>query len=319
MDMRLDNSVRYAARGRKAFTLLEVVLSIALTVVLMSGVFSFYLTVLRSRDAGREAMRDAKLNYAILSQIAREIRQVTPIVPGDGIGFRGDRRWMTVVYTVVPDRQAFEEYDLAVDKPPPAQSDLRRVSYQLLWDEELEDEEGVRICHGLWRTEQRTFDPNPQFIVESDDEDTTFEEDEEADRPEAKGELIAPEIKYVEFEYFDGAEWRDRWQFAAEQAEDDLEGGDIGSTGDPGTSGKVEDENTYALPQAVRITIGRERVSPEEDEMEFDQFDEEDELEEYYPDRFTIVVPLLQADQTLLSSRKYGVSDSIAREAGGAR
>jgi hypothetical protein len=69
----------------------------------------------------------------------------------------------------------------------------------------------------------------------------------------------------------------------------------------------------------VRITIGNVRVDPEEDELEFSQYasiEERDEEEEYHADRFTIVVPILQADKTLLSSRKYGVSDSLSRQEG---
>jgi len=314
--------------GRDAFTLLEVVLAIALTIVLVSGMFTFYLYILRARDAGLAAMHDVKLNRAVLDEMIREIRQATPIVPGDGIGFRGDRHRIAIVYLALPDREAFKEFDPTVDKPPPAQTDWRRVTYQLLWDEELVDDEGVPICHGLWRTEQRTFDPNPRFVVNQEDAGTEQTDQVSEVVPRAEGELLAPEIKYLEFAYFDGAEWRDRWQFAAEcgeGADGSSQGGGLGGATDDFLSptaggGGVPDENSYALPQAVRITIGRERVPPEEEQMDFSRFEEQQEEEkEYHADRFTVVVPLLQADQTLLSSRKYGVSDSIARQEGGPR
>lgn len=315
-----------AASCLRGFTLLEAVLAISLTIVILSGVFAFYMHILRAREAGVGAIHDAKLNRAILAQMAHEIRHVTSIVPGDGVGFRGDRHRIAIVYLALPDHEAFREFNPDVDMPPPAQNDLRRVTYQLLWDDEQIDTEGVPICHGLWRTQQRMFDPNPQFVVQDDDVGTDDEEEGGGMAPQAEGELIAPEIKYLTFEYFDGAEWRDRWQFAAD-AEDEVEqeepGGEIetGMETDiwaPAAGGKVPDENSYALPQAVRITVGRVRVEPEDERMGFGLFDPElDELEENHPDRFTIVVPLLAADRTLLSSRQYGVADSVARQEGG--
>ena len=165
--------------------------------------------------------------------------------------------------------------------------------------------------------------------VVADDDVGTGSGDEEAVTPQADGELFAPEIKYLSFEYFDGAEWRDRWQFAADAADDagmgEYDGQGLEDFGDdprvpPPSGGQVPDENSYALPQAVRITIGRVPVEPEDERMGFGLFDDErDELREHHPDRFTIVVPLLTADRTLLSSRQYGVSDSISRQEGGMR
>lgn len=326
-DQRWRGSLQAGAR-RRAFTLLEAVLTIALTIVLMAGVFAFYMHILRARETAVLAMQDAKLHRAILVQMAHEIRQATPIVPGDGIGFRGDRHQISIVYLALPDRTAFWEFSPGVDLPPPAQSDWRRVTYQLLWDAEGVDADGMPICHGLWRTHQRMFDPNPQFVV-ADDDVGTGSGDEEAVTPQADGELFAPEIKYLSFEYFDGAEWRDRWQFAADEADDtglgEYDGQGLEDFGDdprvpPPSGGQVPDENSYALPQAVRITIGRVPVEPEDERMGFGLFDDErDELREHHPDRFTIVVPLLTADRTLLSSRQYGVSDSISRQEGGMR
>jgi type II secretory pathway pseudopilin PulG len=312
-------------RGRRGFTLLEVILAISLTIVLVSGMFAFYSYVLRARQAGTASVHNTKLDRAVLDRMVREIRQATSIVPGDGVGFRGSRHRIAIVHLVLPDRESFKEYGRTVDEPPPAQSDWRRVTYQLLWDDELTDAEGVSICHGLWRTEQRTFDPNPRFVVNQDEPEASAEgledEQEQEVTPSAQGELLAPEIKYLEFAYYDGAEWRDRWQYAPD--EEDASDGSGGMTGGgddflspSAQSGQTSDEGGYALPQAVRITVGRERVPPEEEEMEFDLLEEERE-EIYHEDRFTVVVPVLQADRTLLSSRKYGVADSIARQEGG--
>lgn len=314
--------------GRTGFTLLEALLAITLMILLLAGVFGFYATVLRAREEGCQATRDMKMNRAILMGIAEEIRHTTDILPGDGIGFRGDRHTLTTVRIALPEKYAFRYFDPMIDQLPPAQLDFRRVSYQLLWDNEQEDDEGVKLCHGLWRTEQKTFDPNPTFVI--NEEDLAGEQESRLMGPRAEGELIAPEIKFLEFAYFDGANWRDRWQFVEQrQADgtaaslDDMAGlGDMVPTENDGSgtdTGTEVGDDSYVLPQAVRVTIGYVRVSPEEDELEFSRYasiEERDEEEEYHDDRFTIVVPVLLADKTLLSSRKYGVSNSLSRQEG---
>ena len=283
----------HAARGvRRGLTLLEVLLALGLTVLLLSGVFGFYATALRTREEARAYTQDVRLFRSILSRMAEEIRHATATVPGDGIGFRGDRRKITIVRVGLPEKYAFDEYDLLVDKPPPAQLDLRRTTYELLWDDDKKDEEGVRSCYGLWRTEQRTFDPNPRFVVTQVDAaaEATGGETLQVLGPQPEGELYAPEIKYLEFAYFDGAQWRDRWQYAAEGEE----GGGAAAAGAAGPM------NTgYALPQAVRITIGTIRDDPDNEMFDLDRWQD------------------LEAHPTLMSSRQYGVADSMARQEGG--
>ncbi len=165
-----------------------------------------------------------------------------------------------------------------------------------------------------------------------DEEELTGEQESRIKVPRAERELAAPEIKFLEFAYFDGANWRDRWQFVGAQQGDGAAGslgelaglGDVQAPADGGPpassgSGTGAGDGGYVLPQAVRITIGNVRVDPEEDELVFSQYasiEERDEEEEYHADRFTIVVPILQADKTLLSSRKCGVSDSLSRQEG---
>lgn len=269
-------------------------------------------------------------------QIAAEIRHATDIVPGDGIGFRGNRHKLTIVKVGMPERYAYDLYDPMKDVLPPAQLDVRRITYELLWDqEERKDLDGVRVCYGLWRSEQKTFDPNPRFIVKQDT--TSGETEQIGNAPAPEGELIAPEIKFLEFRYFDGAKWQPRWQMTDDYEGSGMTGGGESRVGGETLSGLGDQEGTgttgrgkgsgsggYALPQAVKITIGRIRVPPEEDERYFqklasENFEERREDEVYHEDRLTLVVPLLQADQTLLSSRKYGVADSLSRQEGGSR
>ncbi len=297
-----------ARRGRRrGLTLLEVLLSLALIVMMMSGIFGFYMTVLRVRSEGSQIAQDVLLTRAILERMAEEIRQATDIVPGDGIGFQGTEDRITIVRTRMPENYSYVEFDDTVmSNLPPVQLDLVRVSYELLKDEELVDDEGVPLVHGLWRSEQKRFDPSPDFVVPEDAQSMVEREGEAVpvDIPQPEGELYAPEIKYLRFQYFDGSQWRDQWQ-----VEDDAGGVGLGKAA---ASGKV----TYALPQAVMITLGRVRVDPREEELKKQGSEEDEEDEIYHPDRFTIVVHLMQSDPSLITSRKYGVADQMGRSEG---
>ena len=140
----------------------------------------------------------------------------------------------------------------------------------MLWDDEQEDDEGVKLCHGLWRTEQKTFDPNPTFVI--DEEDLAGEQETRLIGPRSEGALIAPEIKFLEFKYFDGATWWDNWQL--------MQGN--------------------SLPMMVRVTLGFTPLPPEkEEELELveDNFlRDEEEREPLEDDKFTMFVRLVQSD-----------------------
>ncbi len=301
--------------------MLEVLLALMLIIIMMSGLFGFYQMVLRGREEGGRVALDAMRARALLSKMVEEIQSVAPIVPGDGFGFRGTKDSITIVRQKLPESYAMDELSLR-DTLPPAQMDLERISYSLLWDDEYKDDEGVKWCHGLWRSLQRTFDPNPRFVIEDAQVAGESAEDRVSQDEVITGELIAPEIKYLRFKYFDGAEWRDRWQVPIEETEDTTgtEGTTKGTTTTtaPSTRSAASESGSYALPQAVRITIGRERVDPD-DELQLKQ-EEEEELTgrlTYHPDRFTIIVYLQQADPTLLSSRIYGVENDPSLQLGG--
>lgn len=366
------------SRGRTGLTLLEVIVALALIIMLMGGVYSFYVNTMKARDTAIRSMRDTLLMRALLEQMAEEIRHVTDVVP-DNIGFNGSEDELTFVRLTVPDMgAAYAEVDPMSEDPKPGQEDLARVTYKLQWDEEEEnmDEDGTPVCYGLLRSQQSPIDPNPSFVLSAEEmaryeEESGFSLEDKAEEtpPPVNAELIAPEVKYLKFEYFDGAEWRDTWQSAAQQAaagadatggegdtgsggegDGDGSGGDgssgdgsggddsggdgsggagtggTGSTGDisglgsggmgsGGGSGGSGQEG-YVLPQAIRITIGKVKVPRREDDFDVSRAAEEEELDKrtYHPDRWTITVYLRQADQSQLSSRKYGIDNDITGE-----
>lgn len=332
---RLNGNGTARARG---LTLLEVILSIGLTFALLAGVMTFYMTALESRSQGQQITRELSLTRSLLSNITEAIRHTTDFVPGDGTGFQGTKDRITIVRRIMPDfAQAYTEFDDTVDELPPAQLGIQRVTYQLVKDDDEVDEEGKKLIHGLSRTVQTTFDPNPNYVVDDQEAaedlgeegllsgDEPRDEDGVESEQEFEFELIAPEIKFLEFEYFDGAEWRDRWQVAFERegGEDEItdEGGEFAEDDvDPSSlmPSAAGEESGYALPQAVRITIGKEPDPEDQEEFStsvLDEFDEE-EWEKYHPDRVSVVVYLRQSDQSKLSSRQHGVNNDVSQSEG---
>ena len=301
---------------RKGVTLLEAVLALGLMAMLLGSVFSFYFTAMKARETGKEYARDVMTARSILTTIASEVRQAVDIAPGDGQGFKGDKDSITIVTTRLPERYAFHQVDPMQEELPPGQMDWMRITYQLLWPSEEEERDTLRdandepICYGLWRTIERTIDPNPRFIVKLDEEESgeTWEEAEDQ-RPRVEGELVAPEIKYLEFEYYDGATWHDRWHVAAEVAEGEegLGGGMDAGLGDFMGGDDEEESDNYTLPQMVRITVGYTAEPRDEDEFDVTVLEDlEDEI--WHEDRYTIQVALRTADPTQLSSRRFGAS-----------
>lgn len=318
----------WAGSVRAGFSLLEVIIALGLIISLMGGVYGFYVNTLRARDAAVRSIQDTLLMRALLEQISEELRHITDVVP-DQIGFNGTEEEITFVRLRVPDMgMAYVERRSVQDDPKPGQQDMMRVTYKLQWDEEEEnlDEDGTPVCYGLLRSQQTPIDPNPNFVMSAEEAARYEEESEFKLDPDAKeavspvsAELIAPEVKYLRFEYFDGVEWRDRWQVISEsQAEagagaegaegiggtdaggeggypegGDLEGGDLegGGITDPLGSdlgglgggdvagGEGAGQDGYVLPQAIRITIGKIKVPRREDEFDVSRLAEEEELD----------------------------------------
>lgn len=255
---------------RPAFTLLEVLLALALIVVLLGAINAFYMHALRVQEEGRQYTRFTVLNRALLQQMATELRQVPGELRGYGPTLFGDRESITFLTYTLPDPRLFEVRTLLDERLPP-QHDVKRVTYFLLRPPEGEDEiDGQPIVFGLARREEITL--NQEVVVNRDLADQRIE-------------LQAPEIKFIEFRYFDGAQWWAQWP------------------GGPGNS----------LPQMVRITVGRIPVPREEEGLDT-RTDEErfrDEDEEVHPDRETIIVRLPMADAYFIGSRTVSLGQTL--------
>lgn len=252
---------------RRGFTLLEVVIAISLLVMLMTMLMIFYDNALVQRDEGTKRSRDAQLARVILERMAREVRQAVGNVPGYGVGVFGYKDRIEVNTLVMPDRKLSEVQTVRQRKLPP-QFDLQQIRYYIAWDEENLTDDGDPRALGLVRRESKTY--LRDAIVTSEEAEESAEEVEEAQMA-FKEELYAPEIRFLELKYFDGATWWDDWEL---------------------TQGN-------SLPQLVRITIGFEPVIPEDQELDIvedDFLEDEDDIDPLPADRYSILVRPEQAD-----------------------
>jgi len=256
---------------RRAFTLLEVVISIGLFVLLLTTTFAFYDAALREREEGQAMSRNAQLARVVLDRMVREIRQATSNVASYGPGIIGheDNEFgpsISVNTIAMPDKALSEVRDIDRRRLP-GQFDLRNIQYSILWDYENLDTNGDPVALGLARSETRTFLRDVIIMEDSGSEDGEAIAEDAAQA--FKRELYAPEIKYLKFYYFDGATWWKDW-------------------------------NVAALPQMVRITIGFiPGVPPQEEELEIvedDFLENPDEIDPLPADQYSVIVRVAQAD-----------------------
>lgn len=257
---------------RPGVTLLELILALSLIILVSGMMFSFYDASLRSREWGTRHMTDSQLARAVAMKIAEEIRSANGFVGSIGPGISGERRTITLQTVALPDKELFWQRSIK-DQPLPAQCDVRQVQYYLAYDQEQSHDypDGTQgwAPMGLVRREIRTLFQTAVFENKSETVDL---------------DLLAPEMKYLRFRYFDGVDWIDKW--------------DIGKD--------MEGKGGNSLPQAVEVTVGYTELPPEE-QKKLDLEEEDPDLvpsipEPYSAETYTVVVRLPQAD-TFFGSR----------------
>ena len=244
---------------RSGFTLLEVLLALALGVLLLSAVYSAIELHWKTADTGQIDMQRSQVARALLNQMAIDIRSVIFTEPDEyatnddedeDSETEGDSEDETVVEVIDP-TVAYTESSVGVfgdsqtlvlhiskpikDASYEAGSDLRSVSYFLAGSgsgtlqelasikavEDDEDSSGT----GLARMEGDRL--SMQFSDAEGDVESMVEQTQ----------LLAEEVAGLSFEYFDGFDWLDAW--------DSLE--------------------MAALPTAIRVTIEFHPVENEPD------------------------------------------------------
>lgn len=186
------------SRGGRAFTLLEVLIALSLTVVLLGVLMSFYWETMKVRQSAVDIADRTQLARQVLSRIANELRGAVGI---DEIRFPvehrllGDRRQISFLTTALPRSDQYQ-FTGEFDEQPPARADMTQLTYWLWIDPENTDEDGEPIVGGIIRTEKQTLN---QYLVEEDDP------------LDVRNDLWSYELGYLEFRYFDGVEWTTVW------------------------------------------------------------------------------------------------------------
>ena len=206
-------------RAPRGLTLIEVVISIALTIGLMGAALGFYRHVVDVRQQFTGQLARTQRTAArrmVMDRITGELRSAM-VYPFLGLGMSGQAMEMRFVTAAVPHQTAWAAEGIT-DAPVEPEQDLRIVGYRLRY---VEDEEGFEVIEGLERSVQKTL--TAQVVEEGQ---------------EVRFALMAPQIKFVRFGYWDNeaGEWLPDW-----------EGGD--------------------LPMAVEIALGAEPL-PEDMEPE---------------------------------------------------
>jgi prepilin-type N-terminal cleavage/methylation domain-containing protein len=183
---------------RPGFTLLEMILALAIGLVLMSGLYLMMNSQLSQAQAGRESIEEATLARALLTRIANdiigslsahdpsqqpdadEVDAALMAAPVFNTGVRGEADLLILSGGRVP-------REMLLGNPEGAVCDLRRISYWMVPGKGLARQEVLRVT--------------------GEEMDT-----EPPDVGNAESYVVAPEVKAITFQYWDPtSEWLAGW------------------------------------------------------------------------------------------------------------
>ncbi len=195
--------MRSPRRTSRAFTLLEVVLAIALIVGVVAGVYSLYASATSFRGELIAASREIAHRRMVLSGLTEELTCAVaepwlrddPDSEGDlmlQFGLIGEREEetgdteLTFVTARLPGPAAWVQRNIT-ETPPDPESDLAVVTYRLAFDEETGE------VRGLQRVAKKLLASLPDEPGES--------------------EIVAPGVRFFSVRYWsnDQSDWVDSW------------------------------------------------------------------------------------------------------------
>ena len=198
-----------------AFTLLEVVLAVALALGLLTSLLAFHARAASARQRVLEQLDALSAERRLMDRRTGELRGAITY-PFLQFGLRGEPDRITFLSACLPSAASWSPAP-ADEAPRPPEHGLQMIGYRPRVET---DEEGVDRVVGLERTCQKVIAAR------------TAEEGKEI-----AVALIAPQVRFVQFRYWDGGAWAPTWS----------EG---------------------SLPAAVEVALGREAlpvgVAPED-------------------------------------------------------
>jgi len=310
-------------RRRSALTLLEVLVSLALIVMLMGALFTFYWEVGEARVTAAAVADRTQVARQVLSRIEAELRGC----PGfEKVGFPIEQ---PLVEGEELDSDEFVVEELgegaAAGDPtallnqllgatgariPLLRGDRRSITFlttALPAEEQyrfydLNDQAHLpaaqhdlrQVSYRLWVDPQDVGDDGEPIvggIIRTEKKTLNQFLVDYEDPLDIRNDLWSHELGYLEFRYYDGVEWDTKWDL---------------------TEG-------ISLPHAIQITVGFKPVTLDElDNKDLDQFPPKDypfgeQLE--HPDRYTLVVKMPAADK-FFGTRFQRVGQQLAEQFG---
>jgi len=178
---------------RVGFTLLEVILALALTLMLMAAVMAmyFYSNHLREDVVANDNFIQAE--QMIMNHMTGELRSAK-VYPFTKTGLAGGSSHVRMVTTELPGRSAWAIPD-ATQTPPPPETDVQLVTYRLRVEP---DESGQDVVLGMERVCQKILAPRVEDNTDNQAENRTVD-------------FLTDQIHFLRLRYFDGSNWVDSW------------------------------------------------------------------------------------------------------------
>lgn len=176
-------------RNHRGFTLIEVILAVTLSVGLIGTAIWFYRHAGEIRASVSEAADDIATRRQIMDRITADLRAAVAI-PGQAGALDGRSERITFITAALPGKSVWTAQTLT-EAPPPAEQDLRQVSYGLAV---YEDDAGVRHVAGIDTMTQKLLSP---ITAEEGQQFTSV--------------LMSSKYLFIRFQYWDGAAWQIEW------------------------------------------------------------------------------------------------------------
>jgi type II secretory pathway component PulJ len=176
-------------RARAGFTLLEIVLAVALALALVAAMLTFYQQAAQVRASLSQEVDKTGAERAVMNLLTSELRSAWACRE-IGLGLEGGPDQMRLVTTCLPGATAWV-VTTATETPPPAERDIQVVGWRLRI---VEDEDGRPVIVGIERTCQKNVTAR---VAEEGKEIQTL--------------LVTPRFKFIRFRYWDGNTWLESW------------------------------------------------------------------------------------------------------------
>ncbi len=172
---------------RRGFTLLEVIIALAIVVVLMTGVFVFYHRVSSAREKVMAQVQAIASTRLVMDHITNELRYATKTIT-----FGGESDRVYFYASLLPGPSIWAVTDVTESTPPP-QSDRHYLEFRLRVTQP-EDEDDQPIIEGVERV-SRAFVP----ITGADEDQVNT------------STLLSAHIKFIRLQYWNGQTWLATW------------------------------------------------------------------------------------------------------------